>query len=117
MLALVHRLLAGRVNQRNLATMDELGDPSFQIEIAGLPPMQDVTLFRQVVASFPTALTQSRFTIGTLSDDGHLAVLRWAFQGIGAGHFGNIDVAGKPVTITGIVLSHYAPGHVTAVSQ
>ena len=98
-------------NQGNTAVFDEVyatnyvgHDPSMTI--------QGSEGFKQVYAAYRTAFPDLHLTIEDQIAEGDKVVSRWTFRGTHRGELMGILPTGKQVTVTGIVISHFANGKI-----
>lgn len=109
--ALVRRVYEEGFNQRNWAVFDELGAPDFVVHSASRT-MQGREAYKQYLSTEVIAFPDARFTIEDLIADGDTVVTRHTFRGTHQGSLMGILPTGKPVTVTGIAITHIANGKV-----
>lgn len=108
---LVRRFIDEVYNQGNLAAVDELFSPDFQIPDA-LPAVPPGTAgIKHHVRAWRAAFPDMRVTIDDLIAEGDKVVYRWTVQGTHQGEFMGAPATGEPVRVSGIVILRVADGH------
>ncbi len=97
------------MNERNLALIDELAAPDY-VYHAAANPVPGREAFKQLTSLFLTAFPDIRITIDDQIAEGDKVVTRWTMRGTHQGQFMGITPTGKPVTITGLILSRISGG-------
>jgi predicted ester cyclase len=107
--ARVRRLVEEACNGGNLAALEEVlpppspTDPAAADERAGSP-------LRDYLAAFRDAVPDARWTIEEQVTQGTTVVTRLAVQGTFSGPLVGLAPPGRPATVTGVAISHFAQG-------
>ncbi|MCB9079463.1 MAG: ester cyclase [Anaerolineaceae bacterium] len=109
--AIVSRWVEGGWNQGQLALVDELYTTDYMIHDPSTPDFPGgQAAFKQFVADLRTGLPDIQVKIEDIMAEGDKVVWRWRITGTHAGNLKGIPPTGRPVVITGIVLSRFANG-------
>ena len=107
--ARVRRLVDEACNRGNLAVLEEVlplprpTDPAAADGWAGLP-------LRDYLAAFRDAVPDARWTIVEQITQGTTVVTRLSVQGTFSGPLVGLAPPGRPATVTGVAISHFAQG-------
>jgi predicted ester cyclase len=105
--ARVRRLVEEACNGGNLAVLDAALPPPSPTDAAdgwaGLP-------LRDCLAAFRDAVPDARWTIVEQITQGTTVVTRLAVQGTFSGPLVGLAPPGRPATVTGVAISHFAQG-------
>jgi predicted ester cyclase len=77
---LVRRIVEGTINERNLATVDELASPDYVFHDAA-NPIHGPEAFKQVAGAFLTAFPDLRLTIDDQIAEGDQVLTRFGMRG------------------------------------
>lgn len=107
--AIVSRWVEEFWNQKNPALIDEILSPNYILHNSD-GPIQGREAFRQFAAMFQTAIPDLHVTVETILAEGDKVVWRYLLRGTHRGDFLSIPATGKPVALTGIIISRFAGG-------
>jgi steroid delta-isomerase-like uncharacterized protein len=105
--AFVYRYVEEPWNKGNVAALDELCAPNFQLEGLG-----GVEAFKAVITAFRTGFPDIHFTVEDIIAEGDKVAYRWTAHGTHQGDYEGIAPTGKTVTSTGITIIRLADGQV-----
>ena len=103
------RRLIERINQGDLAVIDELCTPN---HVSHNPPLitHGPEEYKQTFSMLLTAFPDLHFTIEDQLAEGDKVATRYAWRGTHKGTFMGMPPTGKHVTVTGISISHWVDG-------
>lgn len=109
--SIVRRWVEGGWNQGNLALVDELYAADYMIHDPSAPDFPGGhAAFKQFVTTLRTAFPDIHVTVADMMAEGDKVTWRWTITGTHTGDLKGIPPTGKPIRITGIVLSRFALG-------
>lgn len=109
--SIVHRWVEGGWNGGNLALVDELYTTDYMIHDPQTPDFPGgQTAFKQFVTNLRTGFPDIHVTIEDVIAEGDQVVWRWHITGTHDGNLMGIPPTGRPISITGIVISRFANG-------
>jgi steroid delta-isomerase-like uncharacterized protein len=109
--SIVYRWVEGGWNQGNLTLVDELYTTDYMIHDPQSPNFPGGhAAFKQFVNNLRTGFPDIHVTIEDIIAEGDKVVWRWTITGTHTGDLMGIPPTGRPVKITGIVLSRFANG-------
>ena len=103
------RRLVDRINQGDLAVIDDLCAPN---HVSHNPPLitHGLEEYKQTFSMLLTAFPDLHFSIEDQLAEGDRVATRYAWSGTHAGTLMGILPTGKHVTVTGISISHWVDG-------
>ena len=105
--ALVQRFFEEVINQRNLAALNQLVDPTgVNHTVPAGMPQEPNPFLAQYLGAFP----DGKVTVEDLLADGDKVVARVSYRGTHQGAFRGIPPTGKPITVMGINIFRIANG-------
>jgi steroid delta-isomerase-like uncharacterized protein len=109
--SIVRRWVEGGWNQGNLALVDELYSADYMIHDPSTPDFPGGhAAFKQFVTNIRTPFQDIHVSIEDMMAEGDKVVWCWRITGTHTGDLMGIPPTGKPVNITGIVISRFANG-------
>jgi steroid delta-isomerase-like uncharacterized protein len=109
--SIVHRWVEGGWNQGNLALVDELYTADYMIHDPSTPNFPGGhAAFKQFVSNLQTGYPDIHVTIEDIMAEGDKVVWRWHITGTHTGELMGISPTGRPISITGIVISRFDNG-------
>ena len=99
-------------NKHNLNQADEMCAPDVVGHFPGLPPVQGLDTFKQLVSGMLTAFPDLHVTVEDLIAEGDKVVFRQTWRGTHQGAFQGIRPTGKQVTFTGIAICRIVGGKI-----
>jgi len=106
--SIVQRWVEGGWNQGNLALVDELFAADYMIHDPQAPDFPGGhAAFKQFVTNLRTGFPDIHVTIEDMMAEGDKVVWRWRITGTHTGELMGIPPTGRPVTMTGIVISRF----------
>ncbi|MFN8458027.1 MAG: ester cyclase [Anaerolineae bacterium] len=109
--SMVHRWVEGGWNQGNLALVDELFAADYMIHDPQVPDFPGgQAAFKQFVTNLRTPFPDIHVTVEDMLAEGDQVAWRWTITGTHKADLNGIPPTGKPVRITGIVLSRFVKG-------
>jgi steroid delta-isomerase-like uncharacterized protein len=107
--AIVQRWVEGGWNQGNLGLVDELYTTDYMLHDPQSPDFPGgQAAFKQFVTNLRTGFPDIHVMIEDMLAEGDKVVWRWTITGTHTGDLMGIPATGRPVSITGIVLSRFA---------
>ncbi len=110
--AAVRRGLEECLNKGNLAVVDELIAPSYVYHEPGVGEVRGPAGLKKLVTTYRSAFPDMHIVIDDQIAEGDRVVTRWTARGTHKGEWMGIAPTGKPVTVTGILISRFAGGRV-----
>lgn len=107
--AIVTRWVDKFWNQQDRDVIDELLSPNYILHNPD-GPVHGPEAFKQFSAAFHTAIPDLHVTVETMLAEGDKVVWRYHLQGTHDGELLGIPPSGKPVVLTGIIISRFANG-------
>ena len=106
---LVRRFYEEVINQKNLALVDELCTTT---HVYHNPPttLHGREEFKQLLSLYITAFSDARLTVEDQIAEGDRVVTRYTFRGTHQADLMGIPPTGKPVTVTGIIITRIVNG-------
>ncbi len=114
---LARRFVEEVINGNNLAVVDELFAPDFQVRDAAFPVAPGSEGVKQVVVAMRAAFPDLQETIEDLLADGDRVMVRWSSRGTHQGPFAGIAPTGKPFVWRGVFVLRVADGRFVEMWQ
>jgi len=108
--ATVRRIFDEAINQGNLDVADELLASDYVYRSPGSPDLHGPGGFKELIAMYRGACPDVHLEIDEMIADGDTVVSRWTGHGTQLGEFMGIAPTGKPVTVTGVIVTHFRGG-------
>jgi steroid delta-isomerase-like uncharacterized protein len=109
--SIVQRWVEGGWNHGNLALVDELYAADYMLHDPSTPDFPGgQAAFKQFVTTLQTAFPNLQVTVEDMLAEGNKVAWRWTIIGTHTGDLMGIPPTGKPIKITGIVVSHFVNG-------
>jgi steroid delta-isomerase-like uncharacterized protein len=109
--SIIHRWVEGGWNQGNMALVDELYTTDYMIHDPSAPNFPGgQAAFKQFVTTFRTGFPDIQMTIEEMMAEEDKVVWRWNVTGTHNGKLMGIPPTGRPIRLTGIVISRFAQG-------
>jgi steroid delta-isomerase-like uncharacterized protein len=109
--SIVQRWVEGGWNQGNLALVDELYTADYMIHDPTTPNFPGGhAAFKQFVTTLRIGFPDIHVTIEDMMAEADKVVWRWRITGTHSGTLMGIPPTGRPINITGIVISRFANG-------
>jgi steroid delta-isomerase-like uncharacterized protein len=107
--------IAGRIweevwNRGNIGVADQLVAANIVLHDPAQTFEPGLAGFKKHVTEVRAAFPDIHFTVEDMVVEGDNVVSRWSAQGTHRGDFLGVPATGQRVTVTGIVVSHYAGG-------
>ncbi len=109
--ALVRRYYHEVLNQRNMAVLDDLFDPTFVTQLPAGGAV-DLDKFKRAVRMSHNAFPDLHVTVEDQIAEGDKVVTRLTGRGTHQGEFAGVPATGKPVTVTAIHIHRIAHGKI-----
>ena len=116
--AIVRRVFTEVFSQGDLATIDELYAPAFELHVTTHPDrIHGREGLKAFVIMVRTAFPDLEVTVDDLFAVGEKVVARWTARGTQQGAWLGVAPTGKPVTTSGITISHIVDGQIVETWQ
>ena len=109
--AIVQQWVEGGWNQGNLALVDKWYTTDYMLHDPSTPNFPGgQAAFKQFVTNLRTGFPDIHVTVEDMIAEGDQVVWRWRITGTHNGELMGISPTGRPIDITGIVISRFAQG-------
>ena len=108
--AIVRRYIEEVRNQGKDELLEELLDPSYQVNRLGLPA--GVAGFRAMDAATREAFPDAQWTIEDMIAEGDQVMTHWTLRGTHLGVWRGVPTTGRPVVLRGITVHRLANGRI-----
>jgi steroid delta-isomerase-like uncharacterized protein len=107
--AVVRRWVEEAYNKGNVAVADAIYAPDYVLHDL-TAPVRGPEALKQFATMYRTAFPDLRITLEDMIAEGDTVVWRYTARGTQHGELTGLPPTGKPVTVTGIVISRFAGG-------
>ncbi len=108
----IYRLVEEACNNGNLAVIDEAIGPAPSLDEQTPAEAPAPQRLRQLLAAFRAAVPDARWTVEEQITEGDTVATRLSISGTFHGGLLGLAPPGRPATVTGVVISHFADGRI-----
>ncbi len=108
--ALVRRVIEEAVNQGNLVVVDQLAASNYVYHEPTAGEVKGPEGLKKLITMYRHAFPDLRMTIDDQIAEGDRVVTRWRARGTHKGELMGVAPSGKPITVTGILITRFANG-------
>ena len=110
--AVVLRLWEEVINEGNYRVADEHFAPAYVYHSPDMPDVNGPGGFKELIAMFRAAFPDAHVTVEDWVAEGDKVACRWRGIGTHRGTFMGVPPTGKIVTVSGMLISHFAAGKI-----
>jgi steroid delta-isomerase-like uncharacterized protein len=113
----VIRRLVDRLNQKDVAVLDEVCTPDFVFHDPANPQVRSREDFKQWITGFFAAFPDIHFSLEDILAEGDKVAYRYTMRATHSGSWRGAAPTGKPITVTAIAISRLRDGKSAEVWQ